>query len=81
MRLGQSTSHPTEGIDTNPLPSEKPRLLQTHDQYAADYVRADDGGRNVSPHGRRQDSSVNYQGITTDFSFSISQHFATNPLV
>ena len=37
--MGQSTSDPKEGIDTNPLPNEKPRVLQTHDQHAADYVR------------------------------------------
>ena len=35
----QSKSDPTEGIDTNPSPNEKPRVLKTHDQHAANYVR------------------------------------------
>ena len=37
--MEQSTSHPTERIETNPLPNEKPRVFQTHDQHAANYVR------------------------------------------
>ena len=27
------------GIETNPLANEKPRVLCTHDQHAANYVR------------------------------------------
>ena len=37
--MEQSTSDPMEGIDTNPSPNEKPRVFQTHDQHATDYVR------------------------------------------
>ena len=38
--MEQSTSDPTEGIDTTPSPKEKPKVLCTHDQqHVTDYVR------------------------------------------
>ena len=37
--MEQPPSGLTEGIETHPSVNEKPWVLHTHDQHAADYVR------------------------------------------
>ena len=39
MESEQPVEDPTTGIETAPSNKEKPRILCTHDQHTADYIR------------------------------------------
>ena len=39
MESEQTVENPTTGIETAPYNKEKPRILCTHDQHTADYIR------------------------------------------
>ena len=39
MESEQTVKDPTTGIETAPSNKEKPRILHTHDQHTADYIR------------------------------------------
>ena len=59
----------TTGIETAPSDKEKPRILCTHDQHTADYIRLMIEEGMDLPMWGRQGSSIDYRGITIDLPF------------